>query len=812
MSDLLQDVRYAARALLRQPAVTLGIAFTLALGVGLNGAVFSVVNAYLFKPLPVRDPQQLVLLGRTAPEIPQPHEMSWPDIEDQGRLPVYTGIAAWVNSVVNLGAAGGERPERAFFNETTANFFSLLGVQAMLGRTFAPGEDQEPFAHRVIVLDHDFWRRHFNGDSSVIGRTLAVNGRAATIIGVLPASFQGVQAMLAVGGYMPLNQTGDSRAIMRDRDNGFLNVIARMAPGVTFGEARAATEALGQRTAREHPDTHAGTGVVAVREARARPLLFISRYTPLASAVFLALTALVLIVACANVTGLLLSRATARERELAVRSALGAGRGRIARLLLIESLMLGALGGLAALGIAVWGAGVMGKVRIATDAPIRFDVAPDWRVFAVTLLIATLAGVVAGLVPALRGARANLGDVLRAGTRAGSVRQRLRSALVIAQVAVAVVVLAAAGMFLRSVQRASAISLGFRTDNVLLAAVSPGDQGYNTARVRAFAERFQARVAALPGVQSVAIARRLPLGYSNSTDRVLPEGGMPDGGTNLAAFTNVVDPAYFATMNIPIEDGRAFTVADDSAAPRVAIVSRAFAAMAWPGGGAIGRRFRVSGDSVPYEVVGVAGNTVYMSLDEEPRPFIFYPFGQRRSDDFILHVATATAPAGLVTQVRSTLRELDADLPLYDVRSMHEHLEGGRAFFSLRFGAAFAALFGALALVLGAVGLFGLIAFGVAQRTREIGIRLALGANASGVQGMMLRRGLVLVVAGLAFGLPLALLVGRGMQGLLVNAPGTDLVALGGSALLLLLVAGVAAWLPARRAAAVDPMIALRSE
>lgn len=814
MTDLIQDIRYAVRALVRQPALTAAVVVTLALGVGLNGAVFSVVNAYLFRPLPVRDPGSLVLIGQTTAELPRPHEMSWPDIRDQKALDVYEDVAAWTNSAVNVGGAAGAGAERIFLNETTANYFKLLGVEAVLGRTFAPDEDQGHFAHRVLVLDYRFWQRHFQSDSSVIGRTVVVNGHAATIIGVAPESFQGVQSVMEPQGYMPLNQVaGDNSAAMAQRDNGFLNVVARVRPGVKIGDARAASAALGERIAREHPATHANLKIVVVPERRSRPHLFVSAFTPLASAVFMALSALVLIVACANVAGLLLSRAVARERELAVRAAMGASRAGIARLLLVESVVLGALGGVAALVVAVWCGDVLSGLRLAVDAPMRFAVQADWRVFAFTLAIALSAGVLAGMAPALRGSARNLHDALRAGTRAGGpVRQRLRSALVVAQVAVAVVVLGAAGMFVRSVQRAGQVDLGFNTSNILLTSLSPSDQGYDLARTRAFADRVIERVGALPGVEAVALARRTPLGYNNSYDRVEPEGGVAAGGTSLVAFTNVVSRGYFGALDIPLIEGRDFGALDDSTAPQTVIVSEAFARQAWGAGSPLGRRFRFTGDTTAVTVVGVVGNSVWSSLGEPPRPFLYYPLGQRRLPDFTLNVRTAGDPAASIASLRASLRELDADLPLYDVRSMREHLDGGLAFFFLRLGAGFAALFGLLALALGAVGLFGLIAFGVEQRVREIGIRLALGADAGAVQRMMMNRGLRLVGLGLVIGLPLSLLVARAMQGLLVNTRATDPLALGGGVALLLCVAGLAAWLPARRVSAVDPISALRAE
>ncbi len=813
MSDFLQDIRYAARALIRQPALSISVILTLALGVGLNGAVFSVVNAYLFRPLDVRDPDRIVLLGQTTPDMAQPHEMSFPDIEDQKALPVYTDVAAFTNNMVNIGATAGQHAERAFVNETTANFFSLLGVQAIVGRTFARGEDQGYQAHRVLVLDYRFWRQHFNGDRTVVGRDIVVNGQTATIIGVLPESFHGVQAILEAQVYMPLNQgSSDLTTTLRQRDDGFLNVVARLAPGVSVAQARAASAALADRIAKDNPVSHTGTHVVVVPERLARPHLFVSGITPLASAVFMALSALVLIVACANVASLLLSRAVARERELAVRAALGAGRARIARLLLIEGVVLGGAGGIAALAIAAWSASLLSRLRIATDAPVRFGFEADWRVLVFTMAAALAAGLLAGVLPALRGSR-DVHNSLRAGPRAGGpARQRARSALVVAQVAVAVVVLAAAGMFLRSVQRASQVDLGFRPDSILLASMAPSDEGYDDARSHAFADRLLERLKAQPGIRDAAIARRTPLGYNNSSDRVEPDGGLVDGTTNLVATTNVVTPGYFRVLQIPLLDGRDFNSHDDSLAPKVAIVSQAFARMVWGNASAVGRRFRQSGDTVPYTVVGVAANTVWQGLSGGARTFIYYPLSQHNADDITLNIRTTGDPLAAVGLVRSTVGELDADLPLYDVRSFRQHLDGGITFFFLRVAAAFASLFAALALALGAVGLFGLIAFGVAQRHREIGIRLALGAQPGMVQGRILAGGLRLVLIGLVIGVPLSILVARSMAGLLVRTSPADPLALGGGLVLLLAVGALAAWLPARRAAAVDPMTALRSE
>ncbi|HEY2805593.1 MAG TPA: ABC transporter permease [Gemmatimonadales bacterium] len=811
MNDILQDIRYATRALIRQPALSLAVIVTLALGVGLNGAVFSVVNAYLFKPLPARNPEQLVLLGFTSQEVQMPHEMSWLDFQDYAKLPVFQDATAWVNQTVNIGAAG-QRPERAFIGETSANYFSFLGVGAALGRTFVPGEDREPGAHRVVVLTDAFWRSHFRADSSVIGRIVPVNGQQATVIGVLPESFRPIQGLLEMAAYMPFNQTGtDWTPNYQSRGNSFMNVAARLSNGTSLAQAKGAAQVLATRLAKDYPDSHRGTGIVVVAESHARPLLFLASYIPPAAAVFLSLTVLVLLVACANVAGLLLSRTAARERELAVRAALGASRQRIARLLLIESSLLGIVGGIVALAIASWSAEVLSSLRIATDAPVRFEITPDWRVLVVTLAASLGAGLLAGAAPAWRGSAADLNDALKSGVRAGgATRQRLRSVLVASQMAVAIVVLACAGMFIRSVRAASQFDLGFRPDGVLLASLAPGDENYDGARAHLLADQLLDQVRAIPGVTSAAIGKRIPLGYSNNSDQFDPEGGMPDGTPHIVAFTNDVSPDYFATMGIPLAAGRSFTVHDDSAAPKVAIVSEAFASQVWPHAQAVGRKLGINGGSVT--VVGVAHNTVWMSPAEPARPFVYLPLGQMSAGEFTLHLRTNGNPMSLVPALRSVVGSLDADLPIFDVRSFREHLSGGRAFFFLTIGATLAAVFGAIALALGAVGLFGLVAFGVEQRTREIGVRLALGADAAAVQRLMIGGGLKLVAFGLLAGVPIALLAARGLTGLLVGVRAGDPLGLAGAIAVLAAVASLAAWLPARRVSHVDPMTALRSE
>jgi predicted permease len=813
-SDLWQDIRVAARSLARAPGFVAVVTLTLALGIGLNSAVYSIVDAYLFRPLPVPYGKDLVILAQSDAALAAPHEMSYPNYMDFRRdTSLFSELAAFVNNQVNLSGAHGA--QRIMIQEVTANFFATLGMRPAIGRLFQQGDDDGELAHPYVVLSHAFWESHFGADPSAIGDTIRINNHPVTIIGVTPAGFEGTDALLAVDAFTPVNQTWPSfGAALQDRGGSGFNVIGRLRPGLSLGAARAAVAAKMAALERAYPASNHDVTMHLVPETRARPNVAISQNVPIIAAAFMSLVLLVLIVASANVASLLLARTTARLREQAIRSALGASRWRLARHAAIECLLLALAGGAGALVLATVAVRTLAKLRIAADVPLRWRIAVDDRVIAFTLAIVVGTALLAAIAPILATRRTDLTDLLKAGARGISGgHQRLRGVLVVSQLAVCVTIVVCAALFARSAANASRIDPGFRTDHIMIATSQLGTQGYDSVRGAQFEREIERRVAGLPGVRSAALARYTPFGYNNDIEYVLPEAPtaqVPDNG--IGAFNNIVTPSYFETMRIPIVEGRGFEERDNAAAPKVALVTRAMAKRIWPGQSALGKRFRVEKDGPIIEIVGVTGDIQYFSLGETPKPFLFRPYAQWYRSSFTLVLHTSVDPASLSGAVRSAVASLDPTLPVFDVRSFDEHIRSGRALLGTRLGAAFSEVFGVLALLLAAVGLYGLLSYAVAQRTREIGIRVALGAHTSTVLRLVVRQGLVMSVIGAAIGLAMTFGVTRLLSALLFGVAPHDPLILGGVVVILLAVGVVASMVPALRAARVDPLTALRAE
>jgi macrolide transport system ATP-binding/permease protein len=763
-----------------------------------------------------------VMLGRTDPALAEPHEFSYPDYEDvQAQRGVFRDLAAYVSNTVNLtggGEGSGARPERIWIDGVTANYFSVLGVEAALGRTFLPDEDQGELAHPVVVLSHEFWQRHFGGDPRVVGDTIRLNNRPLTIVGVAPPTFHGVNPIIEVDGYAPINQVWPPEGeLLRSRTGTFLVPFGRLQPGVSIAAARAAVTAKMQQIEKEHPQTNRGVGAVLIPETQARPAIAISGSVPKIALVFMTLVGLVLLVACANVANLLLARVATRQREMAIRAALGAGRWRLVRQSLAECVLLGLLGAAGALLLAQAALHALTSVKLALDAPIRWGVAVDWRVFAFTFAVALSTAVIAALVPALRGTRADLQDALKSGSRTSSGGQhRLQRVLVVAQIAVSLVVLVCAALFSSSTRNASRLDLGFRVDHLLMLSAQLRDQGYDSTRGKAFTEEIVRRVSALPGVRAVTTARYIPFGYNNDIEQIFPDAPgaqLPESGFGF--FGNFVGPRYFETMGMPLLAGRDFAAQDDPRAPRVAVVNAAFVKRVWPGDpvdAALGRRFRIDKDGAPSTIIGIVRDAQYNFLGETPKPFWYLPQTQHYTSSLTLHIHTTVDPTSVAPAVRAAFSSLDPTLPLFDIRTMQEHLMRGRALLFPRLGAAFAAVFGLLALGLAAVGVYGVVSYAVTQRTREIGIRMALGARLAAVLGLVVRQGAGIAGTGIIVGLLAAVGVSRLLGSLLYGVQPTDPVIFGGVAVLLGAVALGASYLPARRAAKVDPLVALRAE
>jgi putative ABC transport system permease protein len=567
----------------------------------------------------------------------------------------------------------------------------------------------------------------------------------------------------------------------------------------------------------QYPETNKDLHIYLYPETRCRPEPESSRQLPLVASIFMGLVLLVLLVACINVANILLVRATTRRKELAVRSALGAGRVRLIRQLLTESILLALLGGAAGALIGRWSSSFMGSIRLPGDLPFRFDFSMDWRVFSYVAAIALVTGILVGLVPALRASRLDLNDALREGGRSlsgGAGRHRLRNALVMSQVAGSLVLMIVAALFVRSLTNAQGVNLGFRPENVMNFTLDPAQLGYSEDRGKSFYRELEGRVASVPGVKSVALASSVPMGYNNDGSSILAEGRiLQPGDRSPFAGRNFVSFDYLNTMGVPILRGRAFTAADNEDSPLVAVVNQALAAKLWPGQDPLGKRFSSHGQKGPYiTVVGVTSNGIYQFIFEDPTPFYFMPFAQEYRSLRTLQVRTTVPPKSIALAVQKEIHSLDSELPVYDVMTMEESLNGGNGFFLLNMGAAFAGTLGSLGLILAVVGVYGVVSYSANQRTNEIGVRMALGAQSADILKLVVSEGLTLVLVGLGIGLAAALGLTRLMANMLFGIRSYDPVTYTSAVALLLAVAFVACFIPARRSTRIDPMVALRYE
>ena len=821
METFWNDLRYAFRMLLKSPGFTLIAMLALGLGIGANTAIFSVFNGVLWRPLPVKDPQQLVILASKTSGFDFPLNLSYPDFQDYRQLKtVFSDLVAYSPNPVNFGSEG--RPERAWSEMVSGNYFTMLGIEAVRGRTFAADEGWIPGKDTLMVLSYKFWQKRFGGDPAIIGQTVQVNNHAFTIIGVTPESFHGAYYFLEPDFYIPLTTMGLLDATQADdlnkRGASFLRVLGRLQPGVTSAQAMAAAEPLDRRLAQEFPDSHKGLSLLVLPELKARPEPgLVAGFMSTAALVFMLLVGLVLLIACANVANLILARANGRRKEFATRTALGATRGRMIRQMLTETVLLSVFGGLLGLFFARWAALALMSVRLPTDIPIKlFDLRMDWRIFTFAFLAAMVTGIVAGLVPSLQASRTDLADALKAGGRSGgasSGRHRFRNALVISQVAVSLLLLACAGFFIRSLQNSAHVDMGFRVDHTLLMSMDVGLQGYSEERGQQFFKQLAERVRSLPGVRDAAIAAYIPMGNDNTLVNIYPEGQpVDDKSKTISAFDDVVQPSYFRTAGTSVVQGREFTEADSATAPHVAIVNDTFAKTVWPDQDPIGKIFRTKKEGPPIQVVGLTRTGKYLFLYEKPQLYVYFPLAQNYNAGANLFVYTQDDPQRLASAVRDQIRQMDAGLPVFSVTTMDEQVQYGKALFPARLGVMFVGTFGLLGLVLASVGVYGVVSYSVSQRTQEIGIRTALGAQRSHVLSMILKQGMGMALIGTAVGIVLSFLLFRGLGSMLYGVKSTDFVTLSAVSALLLGVAFAASFIPALRAARVDPVVALREQ
>ena len=821
METLLKDLRYAFRMLVKTPGFTLIAVLALGLGIGANTAIFSVFDGMLWRPLPAKNPEQLVVVASKTTGIDFPLNLSYPDFLDYRELKqVFADVSVMTPSPVNLGVDG--RSQRAWTEFVSGNFFSLLGVEPVRGRFFAPEEGWVKGKDALLILSYKFWQSRFGGEPGAVGKTVMINNRTFTIIGVAPEQFHGTYFFIDPDFYLPVTMiplmVTDSGKFLEDRNTGDFRTVARLRPGVTPEQAKAAAASIDARLAQDYPDSHKGFALQIYPELKARPEPgLVAEFMPKLVAVFMSLVGLVLLIACANVANLILARANARRKEIATRTALGASPWRVTRQLLTETVLLSLTGGIAGVLIARWAALGLMSIHVPSDIPLRlFDMRMDYRMFAFCFAVALLTGIAAGIIPALRTSRADLADTLKEGGRSGSSagsHNRVRNALVVAQVAVSLLLLAGAGFFVRSFQNSANTDMGFRVDHTLMLSMDLRLQGYTEQRGQQFYEQLRDRVKARSGVRDVAFAANIPMGYDTGAENIFPEG---QAATNKSqtelAFANYVQPEYFRTLGVAVVQGREFSKLDSASAPRVAIVNQSFANKFWPGQDAMGKTFQTERDGPKIQIVGLTRTGKYLFLYESPQPYLYFPMAQRYASHAALLVYTDGDPHRLVEPVREEVRALDSTLPLYDVGTMDEHVRYGKPLLPARLGAMLVGAFGLLGLVLASVGVYGVIAYSVSQRTQELGIRAALGARPGNVISMVLRQGMSLSLIGMAIGVTLAFLMLRALRSVLFGVGTTDLPTLGVVSLLLLLVAFVASYIPALRATKVDPVIALRHE
>ncbi|HEY9435221.1 MAG TPA: ABC transporter permease [Blastocatellia bacterium] len=807
MQALLQDLRYGARTLWKNPGFTLIAVVTLSLGIGANTAIFTVVNAALLRGLPYRAPERLVHLFETTPQKAfAQREFSYPDYQDYQRSQAFEGLGAYTGGGGILTGRG--EPQRIFAPAASANFFSVLGVEPLLGRTFREGEDK-PGAERVTVLTYGMWRRVFGGDPGVIGQTLTVSNNQYTVVGVLPPSFQ--FALRQADLWLPYQPTPNqlSRRFMHGT-----NLIGRLRPGVSLEQANAETSAITQRIAEEHKESHAGTLLLLT------PLQ--EQVTGSVKPALLALLAavgFVLLMVCANVASLLLARSLARQKEIALRAALGATRVRIIRQLLTEATLLSSLGGLG--GLLVAGLGLDALMAALPQnqlaaMPFFETLRLDPGILLFALALALLTGLVFGLAPALQASRLDLQVALKDGGRAsgGVAGQRLRSALVGSEIALAVVLLVGAGLMMKSLLRLMQVNLGFDPTNVLtMTVVLPAGKYTDPNRMVAYYQQAQERLAALPGVTGAGAVSQLPLQPGNTTRFIIEGEPAPPPGQETEANIRVASANYFQALGIPLAQGRNFAESDKADATRVAIINQSLAEKLFGGRSAVGRRLLFpSFPNQSVEIVGVVGDVKTTGLDQAVRPVLYYPFTQNASIATNLVLRAKADAAAVANAARNECRALEPDVAIFNVQTMETLIAQTPAAFMRRAPAWLTGIFAGVALLLAALGVYGVVSYSVSQRTREIGVRMALGARGADILKLVLRQGLSLTLIGVGSGTVAALALTRWLDSLLYEVSARDPLTFALVIGALTLVSLLACYIPARRAAKVEPVVSLRHE
>jgi putative ABC transport system permease protein len=809
MESLWQDIRFGIRMLLRSRTFTLLATLSLAFGIGANTAIFSVVNAILLRPLPVQEPDRLVRFYAGS------ESASYTDYQyyrDQNK--VFSGLAAHGFVPCNLQVNG--QSERVLGELASANYFSVLGVHMHLGRGFLPEEDQSPGQAPVAVISYSLWERRFGARADISNQMVTINGSHFTIVGVTPPDFTGTFVGYAPELWLPIMMAGQvkSETALTNSRSRWLNLTGRVKPQVTRDETQADLTLLYQRLEQERPEQERTWGYIVLEP---EGQLFRKLRTPvsLVLGLLMAAVAFVLLICCANVANLILTRAAGRGKEIAIRLALGASRIRIMRQLFVENALLSVLGGVLGLLLAFWVTSILGSIKPPTPVPIILDFKPDIRVLVFTLIVSLVASLVFGLAPALQSTKPDLVPVLKKESFVavgGRRKFHLSTLFVIGQVAMSFVLLTSATLFIRSLQNASTLDPGFEVDKGLVFSFDLASQGYNEAKGKEFYRRLMEKLKSSPEVATASTAKIVPLSLNRMSLRLALEGSDPTQGYQKPVEFNYVGPGYFPTLGIPILRGREFTERDDEKAPGVAVVNETAAKMVWNNQDPIGKRFQqidFDGLTQFYEVVGVARDSKYHTLGEDPEPFVYLSTLQRYDPELVVHLNPRSDAQTAVALVRREVQALDPNLPL-DAKTMRESI--GIAFLMPRLGATVLGILGLIGLVMSSVGVYGVIAYTVSRRTREIGIRVALGAQRHQVIMMVVRQGLKLAIIGIVIGVLVAVFAMRVLGSFLYGLSSADLLSFAYVSVLLLGVALAACYLPARRATRIDPIVALREE